>query len=80
MGVHDDSQGRGVGTALMAAMVALADSWLGLRRLELYVYADNARAIHLYEKFGFSLEGTARCYAWRDGSFADACMMARIRE
>ena len=80
MGVHDDFQGRGVGSALMAAIVDLADNWLGLHRLELSVYADNAPAIHLYEKFGFVVEGTARQYALRSGVYVDAHLMARLRE
>lgn len=80
MGVHDDFQGRGVGTALMMAGIDLADNWLGLHRIELSVYTDNAPAIHLYEKFGFVTEGTARRYALRHGVFVDAYMMARLRE
>ena len=80
MGVHDDFQGRGVGTALMAAMLHLADDWLGLRRIELSVYTDNAPAVHLYEKFGFVVEGTARQFALRHGVYIDAYMMARLRE
>jgi putative acetyltransferase len=80
MAVHDDFQGRGVGRALMAALVDLADNWLGLRRLELYVYVDNAAAIHLYEKFGFFVEGTARDFAFREGSYTDALAMARLRK
>jgi putative acetyltransferase len=79
MSVHDDFQGRGVGSALMAAMVDLADNWLGLRRIELEVYTDNAPAIHLYEKFGFVIEGTGRDYARRPGGFVDAHFMARLR-
>jgi putative acetyltransferase len=78
MSVHDDFQNRGVGSALMVAMIELADSWLGLRRIELEVYADNAAAIHLYEKFGFVIEGTARDYARRPGGFVDAHHMARL--
>ena len=35
-------QGMGVGTALMRAALDLADNWLGLRRVELTIYADNA--------------------------------------
>jgi len=80
MAVHDDAQGRGVGGALMAAMVDLADNWLGLRRIELSVYTDNAPAIHLYEKYGFVIEGTARQYALRGGVYVDAHLMARLRE
>jgi putative acetyltransferase len=78
MAVHDDFAGRGVGSALMAAAIELADDWLGLRRLELTVYADNAAAVHLYEKFGFRIEGTGIHYARRAGELVDAYFMARL--
>jgi putative acetyltransferase len=79
MTVRDDWQGKGVGTALMEAALDLADNWLNLKRLELTVYADNAAGIALYEKFGFEIEGTHRCFAFRNGEYVDACSMARIR-
>jgi L-phenylalanine/L-methionine N-acetyltransferase len=78
MAVSDGWQGRGVGTALMAAVVDLADNWLALTRLELEVFTDNAAAIRLYEKFGFTPEGTLRRYALRDGVYVDALVMARL--
>lgn len=49
MGVHDDHVGKGIGTALLQEIVDAADNWLGFRRLELAVFADNAPAIRLYE-------------------------------
>jgi putative acetyltransferase len=79
MGVRDDFQGKGVGTALMAAIVDLADNWLNVFRLELTVYTDNERAIALYKKFGFQIEGTHRAYALRAGEYVDSHAMARIR-
>ena len=79
MAVHDDFAGRGAGTALMAAAVEQADRWLNVSRLELSVWTDNARAIALYERFGFEREGVLRQYAWRDGAYADAISMARLR-
>lgn len=79
MAVHDAHAGRGVGTALMAAVVDLADRWWNVRRLELNVYADNTRAIALYERFGFQREGLLRDYAWRDGAYVDSLAMARLR-
>jgi putative acetyltransferase len=79
MAVHDAYAGRGAGTALMAAVVNLADDWLNLKRLELGVYADNARAIALYERFGFEREGLQRAYAWRAGAYVDSLAMARVR-
>lgn len=77
MAVRDDWHRRGVGTALMAAAVDLADNWVGYSRLELTAYTDNEAALALYRKFGFEIEGTARRFALRDGVLVDAYMMAR---
>ena len=77
--VRDDWQGRGVGTELMRAALDLADNWLGLTRLDLRVYVDNASAIALYERFGFEREGTHRRFAFRNGEYVDAHVMARLK-
>ncbi len=79
MAVRDDWQGKGIGTALMQAAIDLADRWLNLRRLELEVYTDNEPAVRLYKKFGFVVEGTLVEFAFRDGQYVDAYMMARLR-
>jgi putative acetyltransferase len=80
MGVDQAFQGRGVGTALLAALIDLADNWYNLRRMELEVFTDNEPAVRLYQRFGFVIEGTHRAYAWRDGDWADAYSMARLRD
>ena len=77
--VHTDYQNQGVGTALMKVLLDLADNWLMLVRVELEVYADNERAIHLYEKLGFEKEGLLRMTTVRSGRYVDDCKMARIR-
>ena len=79
MAVHDAYAGRGAGGALLGDAVDLADNWLNLRRLELSVYADNARAIALYERFGFEREGFHPAYSWRNGAYVDSISMARLR-
>ena len=79
MMVRDDWKGKGVGAALMQAVIELADKWLNLTRIELTVFTDNESAIALYRKFGFEIEGTLRKYAFRDGEFVDAFAMARIK-
>ncbi|HMM86228.1 GNAT family N-acetyltransferase [Azohydromonas sp.] len=76
--VAPEWQRRGVGSALMAALCEYADRWLGVLRLELTVYVDNAPAIALYRKYGFEHEGTHRAYALRDGVYVDAHAMARL--
>jgi putative acetyltransferase len=79
LGVHDAWTGRGIGTALLTALIDSADNWLGIWRLQLVVYVDNAPALRLYRRFGFEVEGTHRAYALRDGQYVDAYAMARIR-
>lgn len=76
--VRPEAQGQGVGTALMQAMCDYADRWIGVLRLELSVYVDNARAIALYRRFGFETEGRYRGYVLRDGVSIDAFAMARF--
>ena len=77
--VHTEYQNMGVGTALLKTLLDLADNWLMLVRVELEVFADNQRAIHLYEKFGFEKEGLLRMTTVRNGRYVDDYKMARIR-
>lgn len=76
MAVAERAQGRGLGRRLMTHAISVAKDELGLERLELEVYADNARAIALYESFGFVREGSKRAAAYRDGGYADDLAMA----
>lgn len=79
MGVRDDWQGRGVGNRFMVELTSLADNWLNLWRLELTAFADNQRAIALYQKHDFVIEGTHSAYALRGGVWVDTVSMARVR-
>lgn len=72
-----DAQGQGVGRQLMQALCDYADDWAQVLRIELTVFADNTRAIGLYQRFGFETEGRLRGYALRDGVYEDALTMAR---
>ncbi len=71
--------GQGVAPMLMRSLLDSADNWLGVSRVHLTVYVDNARAIALYQRHGFDIEGTARRFALRDGVLVDALHMARVQ-
>lgn len=76
--VSAPAQRKGVGYALMAALLDYADNWAQVLRLELNVYADNKSAIRLYERCGFHHEGRMTAYAMRDGMYVDSLAMARL--
>jgi putative acetyltransferase len=69
---------RGGGNALMTQAIAWARSTGVVRRMELVVFARNSAAIHLYEKFGFVVEGRWRQTVYRNGEYLDDLMMALL--
>ncbi|CAN5632574.1 GNAT family N-acetyltransferase [soil metagenome] len=71
---------RGVGSALLQALIDLGERWYGIKRFELKVFTANSRATDLYRRFGFTIEATHRQFALRDGEYADAYTMARLRD
>ncbi len=78
MHLHPDGQGRGLGRQLFRALVD-AGRAQGMVRLELYVRADNPRAIGLYRSEGFVLEGVRRAFVRPPGAPAiDDLLMARF--
>jgi len=78
MGVKDSECGKGIGSKMVETIIDLSDNWLNLKRLELTVYADNERAIKLYKKFGFNVEGESEAFAFRNGEYVSAYHMARV--
>ena len=75
---HEAWRGKGVGHAMMTAMIDLADNWLQLSRLSLTVWTCNTEAIELYQEFGFALEGTMPGYVFTQGKYIDAHIMGRL--
>ena len=48
--------GRGIATALLEKLISWAKE-KGIKKINLDVFENNERALKLYEKFGFKLEG-----------------------
>lgn len=76
--VAQPAQGQGIGSLFMQTLIDAADRWLAVLRIELGVFAKNALAYRLYQKFGFVEEGVQRGFAFRDGSYQDVILMARL--
>lgn len=69
---------RRIGTALLRATIDHARSTGVVTRLELSVFADNPRAIHVYEILGFQHEGRRRHAARKNGRYVDDLIMALL--
>jgi diamine N-acetyltransferase len=68
-------QSQGYGQQALRLILRHAFGDLGLRRLYLTVLDDNARAIRVYEKCGFRIEGRLRQHAYKCGRFKDLIVM-----
>jgi putative acetyltransferase len=80
MCIAEHARGRGGGRLLMETVMAHALA-SPLHKVELEVWPDNARAIALYDAFGFEVEGTRRDhYRRRDGTLRSTLIMARLLE
>jgi RimJ/RimL family protein N-acetyltransferase len=77
---HPQLYGQGYGTEITGLVVGYALDTVGLYRLGLDVFDFNTRAIRVYEKCGFSVEGIKRAALLWDGQRHDAVLMSIRRE
>ena len=68
---------KGIGSQMIAYMLDWARQ-KGLRKATLGVFATNKRAIHVYEKFGFTVEGVLTQQHRIGGQYVDEILMARF--
>jgi len=78
LGEHG-AQGQGIGTAATIAMLRHGFFDLNLHRIFLYVLDSNQAAARVYEKAGFTREGTLREAAYKNGEYRDLVVMAVLR-
>lgn len=79
IGLDDAFVGQGIGSAILGALLDVADNWRALKRVELTVYADNEPAVRLYTSHGFEVEGRHVKAGFTDGQYHDLLSMARLR-
>jgi RimJ/RimL family protein N-acetyltransferase len=72
-------QDQGFGQEAMNLALDFCWKDLNLQRVTLFVVGENPRAIHVYAKLGFAVEGTMRRAAYIDGQFHDVTIMGILR-
>jgi len=75
-----EDRDRGYGTEAVELAKRFAFEDLNLERLYLHVFADNSRAIRVYEKAGLVREGQLRRAAYIHGKWTDVVVMACLRD
>ena len=71
---------KGYGTEAMQLCIDFGWQHLNLRRIDLSVYAFNARAKHVYEKLGFKEWGIAHQNHFIDGEYVDTHYLEIFRD
>ena len=73
--IHPDHQGHGYAQSAIKAGIEYAFKVLNMHKVYLYVDVDNAAAIHIYKKVGFTQEGVLRGHFFAEGKYHDSMMM-----
>jgi RimJ/RimL family protein N-acetyltransferase len=68
----------GYGTDAMRTVCRFGFDMMHLHRIELGVYADNERAVHVYERIGFRTEGRRREMYFKEGVYHDTLIMGLL--
>jgi len=77
IGVLQGFAGQGIGTQLFTQVEKWARDHT-IHRLELTVMAHNERAVRLYQKMGFEIEGLKKQNLLVDGKYVDEYEMAKL--
>jgi RimJ/RimL family protein N-acetyltransferase len=77
IGVRREAAGRGLGGRLLERLEEWARE-VGVSRLELTVMEHNERAIRLYERQGYELEGRRRSSLRVGGRYVDELALAKL--
>ncbi|MEZ4520686.1 MAG: GNAT family protein [Thermomicrobiales bacterium] len=78
--IGPNGRNRGLGSEATRMIVDYVFKHLPINRIGLEAYAFNPRAIHVYERCGFTREGVARSALYWDGDYHDAILMSILRD
>ncbi|KID42480.1 GNAT family N-acetyltransferase [Fructilactobacillus fructivorans] len=76
--LSDEFVGNGIAQEAFDACVKYGFETLNLHKIFLYVDVENKPAVHIYEKFGFKIEGTLKGQFYVNGKYRDVYWMAKF--
>lgn len=76
--VNPTFHSMGIGSALMDKLLEYCNDTFKVKKVELSVFNNNKKAIRLYKKYGFSIEGIKRQFVLINGKFEDEIFMAKF--
>jgi RimJ/RimL family protein N-acetyltransferase len=77
--IREGFRDLGIGTEMMNALITQGQT-MGLSVLELSVFANNERAIHVYKEVGFAETGRVPRKFFKEGKYIDEIIMTKLME
>ncbi|GAA3995794.1 GNAT family protein [Hymenobacter fastidiosus] len=74
------ARGRGIGQAMVTAVLRIGFEQLNLHRIELGVYSFNEAAIRCYQKSGLTIEGVSRDILLYEGAYWSLVEMSMLED
>lgn len=78
--IDPSRQGKGYATEASRLVVEYGFNQLNLHKLFLYVDTLNEKAIHIYQKVGFQIEGELKEHFFVNGSYHNVLFMSMFQE
>jgi L-amino acid N-acyltransferase YncA len=72
--IHPDARGRGIGTALLAALIGSAEA-AGIWTVQTGIFPENTASLHLHAQAGFRVVGTRQAIGNHHGRWRDVTLL-----
>jgi L-amino acid N-acyltransferase YncA len=74
--VHPDAQGRGIGAALLGALIGSTEA-AGIWTIQTGIFPENTASLHLHQRAGFRVVGTRQRIGSHHGRWRDVVLLER---
>jgi len=80
LGVYSSSSSKGFGNYLINCLERISFKIAKLHTLKLELIEDNEKAMKLYKRCGFKIEGELQDYVFKNGEYKNVIIMGKINE